>query len=247
MTYLNDKQIEQLLEPINPARVLDLRGMSYVSQHDVRAHMNRIFGFANWSTDVIETAFLFENPDPKTGRWRVGYRATVKVTVHSPEGDVLAHYTDSHAGSCAPQPDLGDAHGLALTSVVSTAFKRACTNLGDQFGLSLYEKGSRKAIVRGTLVGTSTPDVPEVAVEHGDEDGAVRNTEPEGDDAHAPMLEALRALWVEEDSSQRILGIAAFKTEYADRLDDTTEFQGEPITFNALADKIATNAMKVTQ
>lgn len=242
MTYLSDKQVEQMLEPINPARVLDLKGMSYVSQHDIRAHMNRIFGFGRWSTDVVETVFLFEEQNDSK-RWKVGYRATVKVTVFSPDGTELAHYTDSHASGNMPQPDKADAHALALTTAVSTAFKRACTNLGDQFGLSLYEKGSRKAIVKGTLVGTQTPAVPEVPVEHGEEADAVRNTEPEDDPTHATMLATLRDLWTEKDDSKRILGIASFKTEHSERLDDTTEFQGEPITFNALADKIATNAL----
>jgi hypothetical protein len=254
MTYLNEKQVERLLAPINGSRVLDLKGMAYVAQHDVRAHMNRIFGFARWSTDVLETVFLFEQQDEKTKRWRVGYRATVKVTVYSPDGTELAHYTDSHAGSNAPQPNLGDAHGLSLTSVVSTAFKRACTNLGDQFGLSLYEKGMRTAIVKGTLVGSPEPHVPDVPVEHAEEAGSESEPTPEqveakakvdeaGDASHDEMLTMLRELWTMESDADRILGVAGFKTKYADHLDDTTKFQGETITFARLADKIATKAL----
>ena len=253
--YLHKDQVEQLLKPIADSRVMDLRGMSYVAQHDIRAHMNRIFGFARWSTDVLETVFLFEDQDEKTSRWRVGYRATVKVTVHAADGTELAHYTDSHAGSCAPQPVKGDAHGLALTSVVSTAFKRACTNLGDQFGLSLYEKGSRAAIVKGTLVGTDSSDVPEVPVTHGEEspsesDGPTeaqvelqKRTDDVDATDHEAMLDQLRKLWGEKDDAARILGVASFKVEWSERLDDTTLFNGTEMSFAKIADGVATDGM----
>jgi recombination DNA repair RAD52 pathway protein len=151
MSYLSPKQVEVLLRPIHPSRVEDLRGMSYVAQHDVRAHMNRIFGFARWSTQVIQSEFIFEEQDANN-RWKAAYRATVRVEVHAPDGTVLATYEDCHVSGNAPQPDRAEAHALALTSAVSTAFKRACTNLGDQFGLSLYEKGQRTAIVKSTLM-----------------------------------------------------------------------------------------------
>lgn len=98
MTYLKATQLEKLLQPINPARVLTLKkgstGLSYVAQHDIRAHMNRIFGFGRWSTDVIETAFMFEE-QVTTAQGKPAhvacYRATVKVTVHNPDGTYLAH------------------------------------------------------------------------------------------------------------------------------------------------------------
>lgn len=166
LSYLNGAQIDQLLAPINPARVLSLSkgkgpSLSYVAQHDVRAHMNRIFGFGRWSTKVIETAFVFEEQDANK-RWNACYRATVRVEVYSPDGTFLAAYEDSHASGNAPQPDRAEAHALALTIAVSTAMKRACTCLGDQFGLSLYNKGQKTAFVKGSLIGPGTFEVAEV-------------------------------------------------------------------------------------
>jgi len=248
--YLSEDQIEQLLKPIAGSRVLKLKRLSYVAQHDIRAHMNRIFGFARWSTDVIETAFLFEEEN-KDGNWKCGYRATVKVTVFAADGTELAHYTDSHASGNMPQPDKADAHALALTTAVSTAFKRACTNLGDQFGLSLYEKGSQNAIVKGTLVGASMGTIPEVEVTHGEEvteatDEQVemeKRTDDVASTLHTEMLDALRKLWTEEDDAARILGVASFKTEYAENLDDSAEFGGKQMTFARIADHIATKAL----
>ena len=45
-----------------------------------------------------------------------------------------------------------------MTSAVAAAFKRACSNLGDQFGLSLYGDGSLEPIVR-QIVGNYAGDV----------------------------------------------------------------------------------------
>jgi recombination DNA repair RAD52 pathway protein len=165
MSGLTTEQVDTLLKPINPLRVLDLNGKAYLAQHDVRAHMNRVFGFANWATDVLHTALVFEEQD-RNGRWIACYTATVKVSVYDNVGGLLAHYTDCHASGNAPQPARAEAHALALTSAVSTAFKRACTNLGDQFGLSLYNKGQRTAFVRGTLVHPSKPAFTTPEPEH---------------------------------------------------------------------------------
>lgn len=152
------QQIEQLLAPINPTRVLGLKKgsatLSYVAQHDVRAHLTRMFGFGNWSMDVLESHFMWEDQNTETKRWTACYRATVRLTICSFDGEPLCSYTDCHASGNLPQPDRAEAHALALTTAVSTAMKRAATCLGDQFGLSLYNKGQRTAFVLGTLVGT---------------------------------------------------------------------------------------------
>jgi len=159
-TRLTYQQVEALLAPINPKRVLGLKKgsstLSYVAQHDVRAHLTRIFGFGNWSMDVLSTDFIFEEQNPDTKRWVAGYRATVRISICSSDGFEIAHYTDSHASGNMPNPERAEAHALALTTAVSTAMKRAATCLGDQFGLSLYNKGQRTAFVIGTLVGAPT-------------------------------------------------------------------------------------------
>lgn len=227
--YLTPKQIERLLRPINPAKVSTLRvggrGMSYIAQHEVRAEMNRVFGFGRWSTDVIETAFMWEEQD-ENKRWNTCYRATVKVTVYAPDGTYLAHYTDSHASGNAPQPDRAEAHALALTIAVSTAFKRACTNLGDQFGLSLYENGQTSAFVKGTLV--DMPDAePPVPQE--------RQAEPSlAAQAFAAEMERISGI---EEAGDRIKAVAAAKRSVDQGLLTTVMPGG--ITLGALADRVA--------
>ena len=96
MTYLNTPQLNQLLQGVNPKRVHNLRGMSHMEAYDIRAHLNRVFGFARWSADVISMELLYERHHPnKNGNdaVSVGYRAGLTLTVHSPDGDRLASYT----------------------------------------------------------------------------------------------------------------------------------------------------------
>jgi hypothetical protein len=209
LTY---EQVEHLLAPINPKRVLGLKKgsatLSYVAQHDVRAHLTRLFGFGNWSMDVEQTEFLFEEQNADK-RWIACYRATVRLTIYSIDGLEIAHYTDCHASGNAPQPERAEAHALALTTAVSTAMKRAATCLGDQFGLSLYNKGQRTGFVLGTLVGTrETAETESLAAEVkalGDESDqdiqAGREEEPAVDTATGEILEAVGGTVLSEEST----------------------------------------------
>lgn len=150
-------QTQQLLAPIRPNRVLeDPRGNSHVSQQDVTAHLIRVFGFCGFNTELLSTELVFESPTirdgkPKDGRWDVCYRATMRVIVFDKDHKPVASYEDASCGD-AQNLSRHDAHDLALKSAISTAKKRCCINLGDQFGLSLYNKGQMAALVGGTLV-----------------------------------------------------------------------------------------------
>ncbi len=240
-SYLTDRQITQLLAPINPARVMDLKGMAYVAQHDVRAHMNRIFGFARWSTQVIATDFIFEEEVTTTkggAAWKTGYRAVVRVEIHAEDGTVLATYEDAHVSGNAPQPDRAEAHALALTSAVSTAFKRACTNLGDQFGLSLYEKGQRTALVKGTLVpgevtAVQDPEQGEPETGASDRDRALAEGVQE-------LFERLHDISQSDMSPQaRILEVAALKANERYHSLLQTVLPAYKVTLGVLADRVA--------
>lgn len=161
MTYLSDEQIAKSLEPINPARVSKRDNLSYVEAYEIRAHLNRIFGFAGWSADTQRMELLFEDErlDTRKNRpgWHVAYRAQVRLAVFAPRGgQCLATYTEWATGKASNQPDRADAHDLALKSAESQALKRAAVNLGDGFGLSLYAGGKVSRIVGLTLVGPAS-------------------------------------------------------------------------------------------
>jgi hypothetical protein len=165
----NDSQVRQLLQPINPRRVLkDPKGNSHVAQQDITAHLTRIFGFGGWSKDVAELVAVFETERIKdgkpSGRWDVCYRARVVLTVRDEYGEVVTHFEDTSCG-IAQNQTRGEAHDLACKSAVSLATKRAAKDLGDQFGLSLYNKGQMSALVGRTLVGLDAVDEVESHVE----------------------------------------------------------------------------------
>src|SRR5690606_23537148 len=112
-----------------------------------------------WSADVTDCQMLFEdvhrkvpNKDDSPLVVTVGYRATMRLAVHAPDGTLLATYTEVATGDASNFPIVkrADAHDFAIKTAESQALKRCAINLGDQFGLSLYRKGSTDALVRAT-------------------------------------------------------------------------------------------------
>jgi hypothetical protein len=175
--YLTGEQVELLLKPIHPQRVLQLKGMSYVEGYDIRAELNRVFGFGRWSLQTLEQSLVCEEQvKTNAGKpaWYVVYKSHVRLSIYLPDGHFLTHYDGSHVGE-STHPVRGEAHGNALTNSETYALRRAAINLGDQFGLSLYRKGSLEPIVRWTLVGSpkaDTDDVPAVTPEEQSPPGA---------------------------------------------------------------------------
>lgn len=154
------EQSLELVKAINSTYVARKNNMTYLSQHQARAEMNRIFGYGNWDSEVVmmrcdyEERLTSDDPrwpkdksrNPKTSGsgayWIVGYEGAVRVTVRDLWGMPVATYLEHHFEESAPQPNRGEARALALTSVESYALRRALINLGDRFGLGLYDKGS---------------------------------------------------------------------------------------------------------
>lgn len=202
--YLSWKQYGQLLQPVNPARVHQKDGMSHMEAYDVRAHLNRIFGFGRWSAEVISMDLVNErfgqNRNGKDACYVV-YRAGLRLTVCAPDGTELARYTEFAAGDALGFPviKLGDAHDFAMKTAESQALKRAATNLGDQFGLSLYNKGNMNRLVGRSLVEVPAPEqqeppkpvdaeAPEVNPEDTPMDGeVVEHQETVPEPGHSPI------------------------------------------------------------
>lgn len=156
---INNRQHEQLLKGINPNRIAKRQGgggrsLSYLEAWDVKAHLIRIFGFGGWSADVIESTLAYEEQGERN--WNVAYKVTLRLRIH----DLDATYTESAIG-VAIVPQRGEAHDMAIKTAESDALKRAAINLGDQFGLSLYNDGSLAPVVCQTL----TVDMPYAAEE----------------------------------------------------------------------------------
>lgn len=150
---LTAEQYEQLIKPINPSRVKQIDGMSHVEAYDVKAHLNRIFGFCNWSAQVTESHLAYEDAvSLKSGKpgYKVGYRVRLRLDILV--SSYCSYEEEAFGESMMPEYKRGDAHHMALTTAASTALKRCAINLGDQFGLSLYNAGSTNALVKNTLI-----------------------------------------------------------------------------------------------
>ena len=186
---LNDRQYEQLLKPLNPSRVAKRqqagRNLSYLEAWDVKAHLNRIFGFCNWSAEVLTADLAFEEKNEK-GQWNIGYKVVLRLSIGTGWDSGYATYTEAAVGS-ATLPQRGEAHDMAVKTAESDALKRAAINLGTQFGLSLYDNGSLKDVVVATLDRSDTVSEGEPGL-------------PVTDVAAAPTLpdSADAGIWIEE-------------------------------------------------
>ena len=176
---LNAEQIAVLLRPIKPGRVMIANGQSHLPAYDVAAHLTRVFGFGGWDTDNCVTTLCFEDGGDDGKRWTVGYSATIRLIIKDEFGHEVSHYENGAGGDAVNQPSRGDAHHLAMTSAISTALKRcAAFGLGDQFGLSLYNRGDVSPLVGKTLVGADGP----IALTPADLESHIRAPESLGND-----------------------------------------------------------------
>lgn len=156
-SYISPEQYEQLLKPVNESRVMFLGKTKHMESYDIRAHLNRVFGFGRWSAEVVSMDLIKEWTGKNSNNADavyVGYRAAVRLTVCAPDGTQLAVYTEHAAGDALgfPIAKVIAAHDFAMKTAESQALKRAAINLGDQFGLSLYNAGSIAPLVLGTKV-----------------------------------------------------------------------------------------------
>jgi len=151
--------------------------LSYLESWDVRAHLIRVFGFGNFDAQVIEYHHVADRSymggrDKDKEMVEVIYSARVTLHLRDAEQSPLATYTECAVGSeSGPAYMLGDLHDNALKTAASDALKRCAINLGSQFGLGLYDKGSTREVVRSTVV------VPEGYEKPDPEAEAIKNVE----------------------------------------------------------------------
>lgn len=259
---ITPEQQEVLLRPLNGTRVAKRKQanqqLSYLEAWDVKAHMIRIFGFGGWSWNVTQAELAFEGTViSKSGgeNWNVGYKVVGTLSVCG------ATYTEAAVGS-ATLPSRGDAHDMAIKTAESDAFKRAAINLGDQFGLGLYNGGQLTPVVRATLYGPEQAQrlrqgvqnsvaalvgdldvVPVVPVEHPESD----EPDPASNEAAVPahtdgsdiIVDALREAMSDGDVA-RIVEIKAQATK-----DNALDWMYEGKTIGKMIDLAVVHAGKV--
>ena len=172
----NQQQLQALMAPLNGNRVSSRsqggRSLSYLEAWDVKAALIRVFGFANWSADVVGSQIIrLERDVPafsgsgntrqrKTdadGNPDFNWSATAMVTLCLKIHMTGATYTETAIAS-QTGPDVGEVADFAVKTAESDALKRCAINLGTQFGLSLYNNGGLGDVVRIVL----DPDQAEI-------------------------------------------------------------------------------------
>ena len=152
-TALTPQQIAKLTAPLAASRVSERAGgggskLACLEAWDVKAMLIRVFGFANFSADVIESNIEKIVPDKDNDKKvTVLAKCTVRLTIHA----TGATYTETAASSQTGSQGVGEVADFALKTAESDALKRAAIYLGTQFGLSLYDDGSKSDVIRYVL------------------------------------------------------------------------------------------------
>jgi DNA repair and recombination protein RAD52 len=132
------EQIKALQAPLDRSAVKSrTQGgsqVSYIEAYHAENEANRIFGFDAWDRETTLTHIGEREQD---GKWRVYYRAKVRITVRS--GDDVTIREGNGYGSGIDR-DIGQAHESALKEAESDAEKRALKTFGNPFGQALYDK-----------------------------------------------------------------------------------------------------------
>ena len=100
MSGLRQDQVDTLLRPIRPKRVLQAQGQSHVAACDIIAHLSRVFGFGGWSNDIVSLDLIHEHHQgepPKARAW-VTYRCVMRLTIFDPDGGEVCHFEDAATG-----------------------------------------------------------------------------------------------------------------------------------------------------
>ena len=123
-----DLQLAELSKGLDPAEVKKRPqgsgSVSYVTGEYIKRTLNRIFGFSNWSSEIVEMCCQ----DDSGGPWA---RARVKLEVVFADGVKVAR-EDVGFGSASPKQR--DGRELAGKEAVTDGIKRAASSLGNQFG-----------------------------------------------------------------------------------------------------------------
>lgn len=138
-----EDQKSALAAKLDPANVSSRqqagRNLSYIEAWHAIAEANRIFGFDGWDRETVDLVQLGE-PRLVDGKWRVGYRAKVRIRVDVSGGEARPLIREGCGFGSGIDKDMDQAHESALKEAESDAMKRALMTFGNPFGLALYDK-----------------------------------------------------------------------------------------------------------
>lgn len=128
-------------EHIKPPSKFGPKG-DYIEGWHAIAEANRIFGFGEWSYELLSCACVSERERGIGREQKPGFGVTYTATVSVRIGDVRR---DDVGAGHGYDVDCGLAHESAIKEAVTDALKRALRTFGNPFGLALYDK-SREGV-----------------------------------------------------------------------------------------------------
>lgn len=251
--FFNERQRNFLLSDLQPGRVRQRDGFSYLKQWDVRRHLIRLCGPGGFSVETTEAEMV----DRLAGQGKSGnnhvvvWKVKVRLTVY---GDKFSHrHYEAVATGVGQMSDLARAHDTAIKAAESDALKRAAINLGTQFGLSLYNNGSPVDVVKWTLdkmseapVATDPDDPvhPEDAEPAPDEAPEAAD-EPEDDHAVDQVVEDLRAVYGLDTAAAKVQRLSEIKMSLTpEMLATVVTTASGGFTIERLIDKATSDALR---
>ncbi len=153
--FFPSDKIDLLLEDISKEDVKTREGigsqqLSYIASYHAINEANRIFGFGNWSTEIMHIhqvdKSVYEKPgykpdDPPKEMISISYLCHLKLIVSNGEKTVSHEDTGFGNGVAGNNAyGIGSCIELASKEAVTDALKRCLRYYGNKFGLSLYDK-----------------------------------------------------------------------------------------------------------
>lgn len=146
MPNFTDRTLRRLKAPINPRRVRRLdagpaKGAPYLDGEDVIDTLNEIFGYGEWSFELVGQPWVAESGvegSNKTTPYEV-WCCIGTLTVGGAKHSGFGTNVRSGTGSAGLE--------MAIKGATTDALKRAAVHYGDQFGLGLRDKPDDRDMV----------------------------------------------------------------------------------------------------
>ena len=157
-SFFHDDTVKLLNEELSKEDVKSRKGtggqqLSYIASWHAINEANRIFGFGNWSTEIMHIhqadKTIYEKPPYKAGDTpkemvSVSYTCQLKLTVSN--GTRITAHEDMGFGNGVAGNNaygIGSVIELATKEATTDALKRCLRYYGNKFGLSLYDKDDK--------------------------------------------------------------------------------------------------------
>jgi hypothetical protein len=234
------KQYETLMKPLNGTRVAKRsqggKQLSYLEAWDVKAHLTRVFGFGNWDLETLDSRFIAQReylsrkPNNAPDSWtpsemvEVIWSAKMQLTIRDEFGRTICVHSETAVGNASgPVNMLGEHHDNAVKQAASDALKRCAINLGSQFGLSLYDDGSLREVIKGTIVVPEGYEKPQPSAEQAA--ALARSVGAGGDSSPVPDPEAADHAAAQEAAAEGLGATPVDEGAYPQQADEGAPVQ----------------------